>query len=151
MARSRRRKLDALRDGVTISGIHYGPIEATLERVQGANLWLAFAIREGKNREVRNVLGHLGLPVNRLIRVSFGPFQLGELADGAVVEVPTRVLRAQLGDKLGALAGADFSAPITPRPRQPRRHTDKRAHRRRPRRAKNRMSAKSPAHAWRAA
>ena len=65
-----------LRGGVTIGGIHYGAIEATLDRVQGSNLWLTFAIREGKNREVRNVLGHLGLTVTRLIRVSFGPFQL---------------------------------------------------------------------------
>ncbi len=71
-------KLDELRAGVTIDGIHYGEIEATLERVQGSNVWLTFAIREGKNREVRNVLGHLGLTVARLIRISFGPFQLGE-------------------------------------------------------------------------
>src|SRR5271156_3319267 len=85
-------QLDQLRAGLTLSGIHYGAIEATIERVQGANLWLSFAIREGKNREVRNVLGHLGLSVTRLIRVSFGPFQLGELAEGAVEEVPTRVL-----------------------------------------------------------
>ena len=56
------------RQGLTLSGIHYGAIEATIERVQGANLWLTFAIREGKNREVRNVLGHLGLDVTRLIR-----------------------------------------------------------------------------------
>jgi 23S rRNA pseudouridine2605 synthase len=104
-------KLDALRDGVTISGIHYGAIDAKLDRVQGSNLWLSFAIREGKNREVRNVLGHLGLEVTRLIRISFGPFQLGELAPGAVEEVRTRVLREQLGARLVALSGADFSAP----------------------------------------
>jgi 23S rRNA pseudouridine2605 synthase len=104
-------KLGALRAGVTISGIHYGPIEAALDRVQGSNLWLTFAIREGKNREVRNVLGHLGLVVTRLIRVSFGPFQLGELAEGAIEEVRTRVLREQLGARLAGLSGADFSAP----------------------------------------
>ena len=86
-----------LRDGITIDGVHYGPIEATLDREQGTNVWLTFAIREGKNREVRNVLEHLGLKVNRLIRVSFGPFQLGELADGAIEEVKTEVLRDQLG------------------------------------------------------
>ncbi len=85
-------QLDALRGGITISGIHYGSIEAEIDRMQGSNLWLTFAIREGKNREVRNVLGHLGLTVTRLIRVSFGPFQLGELDVGAVEEVPTRVL-----------------------------------------------------------
>jgi 23S rRNA pseudouridine2605 synthase len=109
-------KLDALRAGVTVEGIHYAPIEATLDRVQGSNLWLTFAIREGKNREVRSVLGHLGLSVTRLIRVSFGPFQLGELAEGAVEEVPTRVLREQLGERVIALAGADFSAPIAAPP-----------------------------------
>jgi 23S rRNA pseudouridine2605 synthase len=116
-------QLDQLRKGVTISGIRYGAIEANIERVQGSNLWLTFAIREGKNREVRNVLGHLGLTVTRLIRVSFGPFQLAELEPGAIEEVPTRVLREQLGDKLGAQSGADFSAPIatTPPPqREPR-------------------------------
>ena len=105
-------KLDELRAGVTVDGIHYGAIEANLDRVQGSNLWLTFAIREGKHREVRNVLGHLGLAVTRLIRVSFGPFQLGELAEGAVEEVRTRVLREQLGARLVALSGADFSTPI---------------------------------------
>jgi 23S rRNA pseudouridine2605 synthase len=105
-------KLDALRAGVTISGIHYASIEAAIERVQGANLWLTFAIREGKNREVRNVLGHLGLEVTRLIRVSFGPFQLAELAEGAAEEVRTRVLREQLGARLSETSGADFSAPL---------------------------------------
>jgi 23S rRNA pseudouridine2605 synthase len=69
-------------------------------------------MREGKNREVKNVLGHLGLAVNRLIRVSFGPFQLGDLPEGAVEEVKTRVLREQLGDRVAALSGADFSAPV---------------------------------------
>jgi len=109
-------KLDELRGGVTIDGIHYRGIEATLDRVQGSNLWLSFAIREGKNREVRNVLGHLGLTVTRLIRVSFGPFQLGDLPEGAVEEVRTRVLREQLGERLPALSGADFSTPIAPSP-----------------------------------
>ena len=101
-------KLDELRAGVTVDGIHYGAIEATLDRVQGSNLWLTFAIREGKNREVRNVLGHLGLTVTRLIRVSFGPFQLGELAEGAVEEVRTRVLREQLGERLVGARGRGF-------------------------------------------
>jgi 23S rRNA pseudouridine2605 synthase len=109
-------KLDALRDGITISGIHYGAIEASIDRVQGSNLWLTFAIREGKNREVRTILSHLGLDVTRLIRVSFGPFQLGELEEGAVEEVRTRVLREQLGEKLAEMAGLDFAAPITARP-----------------------------------
>src|SRR5438067_3281326 len=115
-------QLDALRDGVTVDGINYGPIEATLDREQPSNVWITFAIREGKNREVRNVLRHLGLHVARLIRVSFGPFQLGELAEGEIAEVPTRVLRDQLGEKLARAAGADFAGPIVARavPKQPK-------------------------------
>ena len=108
-------QLDPLRAGITIDGVRYGSIEATVDRVQGANIWVTFAIREGKNREVKNVLGHLGLAVNRLLRVSFGPFQLGEIAEGAIEEVKTRTLREQLGERVAALAGADFSGPITPR------------------------------------
>jgi 23S rRNA pseudouridine2605 synthase len=104
-------QLAPLRQGITIDGVRYGSIEATVDRVQGANVWLTFAIREGKNREVKNVLGHLGLAVNRLIRVSFGPFQLGEIAEGGIEEVRTRTLREQLGDRVAALAGADFSGP----------------------------------------
>jgi 23S rRNA pseudouridine2605 synthase len=108
-------QLDELRGGVTVDGIHYGPIEATLDREQPSNVWITFAIREGKNREVRNVLRHLDLHVARLIRVSFGPFQLGEIADGKIEEVPTRVLREQLGERLAKAAGADFSAPVVER------------------------------------
>src|SRR5450432_3110885 len=77
--RVRQEELDRLYKGITIDAIRYGSIEAKLEREQGANSWLTFAMREVKNREVKNVLGHLGLAVNRLIRVSFGPFQLGDL------------------------------------------------------------------------
>ncbi len=137
-------QLDQLRSGITISGIHYGAIDAALDRVQGSNvqasnLWLTFAIREGKNREVRNVLGHLGLEVTRLIRISFGPFQLGELAAGEVEEVPTRVLREQLGARLVAASDADFSTPIRPEPSAPRRETP---------RPNNRPDSAS--HAWRA-
>jgi 23S rRNA pseudouridine2605 synthase len=84
-------------------------------------VWITFAIREGKNREVRNVLRHLGLQVGRLIRISFGPFQLGELEEGAVAEVPTRILRDQLGEKLARAAGADFSAPIVERKPEPQK------------------------------
>jgi 23S rRNA pseudouridine2605 synthase len=105
-------QLDALKKGVEVDGVKYGPIDATLERDQGANVWLVFAIREGKNREVRNVMAHLGLEVNRLIRVSYGPFQLAELPEGVVEEVKTRVLREQLGEKIATLAGADFDRPI---------------------------------------
>jgi len=105
-------QLDELKRGVEVDGVKYGPIDATLERDQGANVWLVFAIREGKNREVRNVMAHLGLEVNRLIRVSYGPFQLAELPEGAVEEVKTRVLREQLGEKIATLAGADFNRPL---------------------------------------
>jgi 23S rRNA pseudouridine2605 synthase len=108
-------KLDGLRAGIAVDGVNYGPIEATLDRVQGSNVWITFAMREGKNREIRNVLRALGLQVNRLIRVSYGPFQLGELADGAVEEVRTRTLREQIGPRLAAQAGADFSAPLAER------------------------------------
>ena len=105
-------QLDELKKGVEVDGVKYGPIDAVLERDQGANVWLVFAIREGKNREVRNVMAHLGLEVNRLIRVSYGPFQLGELAEGEVEEVKTRVLREQLGDKIATMAGAEFARPV---------------------------------------
>jgi 23S rRNA pseudouridine2605 synthase len=104
--------LNELRKGVTVDGVHYGDIDATLDRVQSSNAWLTFSIREGKNREVRNVLGHLGLTVTRLIRIAFGPFDLGELGEGAVEEVPTRKLRERLGERVVALSGADFSAPL---------------------------------------
>jgi 23S rRNA pseudouridine2605 synthase len=157
-------RLDALRAGVTIDGTRYGAIETAIDRVQGSNLWLMFAIREGKNREVRNVLGHLGLTVSRLIRVSFGPFQLGELREGEVEEVRTRVLREQLGERIAALSGADFSAPIIARPQSEAQETPRKNERQRtagtpgrrdnahPDKQKHRKSAerKSPSHSWRA-
>jgi 23S rRNA pseudouridine2605 synthase len=103
--------LDRLRAGLTIAGVRYGPIEATLDREQGANVWLTIGIREGKNREVRKVLETLDLQVNRLIRVAFGPFELGDLEDGDVKEVESQTLRTELGEKIVAEAGADFEAP----------------------------------------
>ena len=111
-------QLDGLRDGIAVDGVLYGAIEAEIEREQGANVWMTVGIREGKNREVRKVLNHLGLEVNRLIRTSYGPFQLGELRPGEVQEVRGRTLREQLGDRLVTEAGANFEAPIvheTPR------------------------------------
>jgi 23S rRNA pseudouridine2605 synthase len=146
-------ELDALRGGVTIGGIHYGAVEATLERVQGSNLWLNFAIREGKNREVRNVLAHLGLTVARLIRVSFGPFQLAELALGELEEVPTRVLREQLGERLVAQSGVDLSAPLAAPPAPQARDDVRDTARPKPANEKpveKRKDRKSPDHAWRA-
>ena len=97
--------LDRLKDGVEVEGVHYGPIEATLEKVQGANVWLGIGLREGKNREVRKILGTLQLDVNRLIRVSFGPFQLLDLAPGAAEAVKRRVLADQLGLELAMELG----------------------------------------------
>ena len=107
-------QLDALRDGLEVDGVKYGSVEASLERDQGSNVWITIAIREGKNREVRNILGALGLEVNRLIRVSYGPFQLGEIEEGQVDEVKTRVLREQLGDKVVKKAGAEFGQTAEP-------------------------------------
>jgi 23S rRNA pseudouridine2605 synthase len=91
------RCLAGLSGGVTIAGVNYGPIRAELERTQGSNAWLTLSLREGKNREVRRVLDHLDLAVTRLIRLSYGPFQLGHLARGAAAEVPRKVLAEQLG------------------------------------------------------
>lgn len=98
-------RLDQLKDGVEVEGVVYGPIAATLDRQQGGNSWITLSITEGKNREVRNVMRHLGLTVNRLIRVAYGPFQLGALAEGAIEEVPGRILKEQLGKKLSADLG----------------------------------------------
>ncbi len=89
--------LARLKAGITIEGVAYGPIEARLERQQGSNAWLTVALSEGRNREVRRVLERLGHRVSRLIRVAYGPFQLGELAPGEARTVPRRVLADQLG------------------------------------------------------
>lgn len=100
-------QLAALEKGMTIDGVSYGPIRASFERQQGSNAWIAMGLREGKNREVRRVLEHLGLQVTRLIRVSYGPFQLGNLARGAVDEVPKKVLSEQLGNPRSVATHAD--------------------------------------------
>jgi 23S rRNA pseudouridine2605 synthase len=91
--------LAKLKDGIEIEGVRYGPIEAKIDRMQADNCWLTFAIREGKNREVKKVCEELGLKVNRLIRTSFGPFVLGDLARGGIEEVPPKMLKEQLGGK----------------------------------------------------
>ncbi len=122
--------LDGLRDGVTIDGIHYGPVEAEFERKQGANVWIKFALREGKNREVKRILEYLGLRVNRLIRTSYGPFQLGDLNTGEVREVPRRVVLDQLGGMEPSQEGEKRGE--KPRLRSKQNKTGKqRAHRRR--------------------
>ena len=107
--------LDKLRDGVTVNGMRYGAIEATFDREQGANVWLSFGIREGKNREVRNVIEHLGLKVNRLLRVSFGPFELGDLERGDVSELSPDQIRNALGD---LAKGIDLEGPIVDRKKE---------------------------------
>jgi len=92
--------LAAIKDGPVIDGVRYGKIEASLDRRQGDNAWLTIRLREGKNREVRRVMAHLGLTVNRLIRTAYGPFQLGTLARGETAEVTGKVLREQLGQRM---------------------------------------------------
>jgi 23S rRNA pseudouridine2605 synthase len=109
--------LDKLKDGVEIAGVRYGPIEAALDkpqegRPQGSNVWLKIGLREGKNREVRTILEHLGLAVNRLIRISFGPFQLLDLEPGGVEAVKRRVLIEQLGRRTAAELGLTGEAEV---------------------------------------
>ena len=118
-------QLDALKTGIEIDGVRYGPIEATLDSQQGRNCWLTLGLREGKNREVRNILGSLELVVNRLIRISYGPFQLLDLDEGQADSVKRRVLADQLGPELTkqfhlepppeALASAPQAKPRKPR------------------------------------
>ena len=113
-------RLEGLRDGVTVEGLRYGPIKAKIERASGANLWLSVILTEGKNREVRRILAHLGLKVNRLIRVGYGPFTLGSLARGAISEVPGKRLREALEGPKTPKAGW---AKAKPRPTRPGRKT----------------------------
>lgn len=94
--------LAALANGLTVDGISYGPVQARLDSTRGRNSWLTFALREGKNREIRKLCEHLGYQVSRLIRVSYGPFQLGSLKEGTIEEVPGKTLREQLGNRLPA-------------------------------------------------
>lgn len=103
--------LARLEQGITVEGLAYGPIKAVLDRQKGANAWLTVSLQEGKNREIRKVMEHLGWPVTRLIRVSYGPFQLGTLAEGTVEEVPGKVLREQLGEAKPVLRPKTDSRP----------------------------------------
>lgn len=88
--------LETLKSGVTVEGVRYGPIEAQLDRIQGGNCWLSMELTEGKNREIRNVTRFIGLQVTRLIRTSYGPFQLGSLASGGILEISSDRLRADI-------------------------------------------------------
>ena len=89
--------LEPLRAGMTVEGERFQAMQVTLDRQQGANAWVTIGLREGRNREIRRALGALGYDVNRLIRISYGPFQLGELKAGKVEEVKSKILRDQLG------------------------------------------------------
>lgn len=97
--------LAALKDGITIEGVRYGPIEASIDSAKRDNVWLTVALAEGKNREVRRVFTHLGLKVNRLIRTAYGPFQLGKLKRGELERVQPKVMREQLGKKMPPKTG----------------------------------------------
>ena len=97
--RPRDETFEPLRKGLELDGERFQPMTVTLDRQQGANAWATVSIREGKNREVRRAMEAVGLSVNRLIRVSYGPFQLGQLKPGEVEEIRPRVMREQLGMK----------------------------------------------------
>lgn len=110
-------ELAKLADGITVDGITYGPMEAILDRAETANAWITVSIREGKNREVRRVLEAIGLKVNRLIRVSYGPFQLGKMPPGSVEEVAPSALKEMLGTLMPDLPPRFSSRPARiPRP-----------------------------------
>jgi 23S rRNA pseudouridine2605 synthase len=94
-------RLAGLEKGITVSGIKYGPVRAVLDSQTRSNAWLTISLDEGKNREVRKLMEHIGHPVNRLIRVAYGPFQLGKLTRGQTAEVPGKTLREQLGGNAG--------------------------------------------------
>lgn len=114
--------LEPLRQGVTVEGERFQPMHITLDRQQGANAWLTIGLREGKNREIRRALGHIGLTVNRLIRISYGPFQLGDLKPGEVEEVRRKTMRDQLGMESEAPTGTAKAKPKgKPKPQRRRR------------------------------
>jgi 23S rRNA pseudouridine2605 synthase len=104
-------ELDKLKSGVTIEGVHYGPVEATFERATGSNSWAMVSLKEGKNREIKKLMEHLGFRVARLIRVSYGPFHLGQLEPGHVAEISMKVVREQLGLKREKGAGGGGPQP----------------------------------------
>ncbi len=118
--------LEPLRKGITVDGERFLPMQVSIDRQQGANVWLSIALREGKNREIRRALEQIGMSVSRLIRVSYGPFQLGELASGAVEELRPKILREQLGIK----RETDRVTPDAAKPKGLRSRTVRRPNRR---------------------
>jgi 23S rRNA pseudouridine2605 synthase len=149
-------QLAQLAKGITVEGVRYSGIEATFDRKQGDNVWLTMALTEGKNREIRNICGHFGWPVSRLIRVAYGPFQLGShLNPGDIEEVPAKVLREQLGGSKvhkvsGQLKLKQAPTPNGERPREkartekPRGEQPRRAHKSTNRRDRSAASPPSP-------
>ncbi|MGY9003044.1 MAG: pseudouridine synthase [Rhodospirillales bacterium] len=119
-------RLLKLKDGVTVEGITYGSIVARLDRQQGDNAWMTVSIHEGKNREIRKIMEHLNLTVNRLIRISYGPFQLGNLAERAVEEIKGRTLREQLGEVTPQAQKKPQQGKKPPRGKKPERPVKKR-------------------------
>jgi len=99
-------RLARLRQGIAVDGVRYGPIDARMEGAHGANAWLIVRLKEGKNREIRKVMAHLGLQVSRLIRTAYGPFQLGYLPPGSAVEVPPETLKEKLAGYFARDRGA---------------------------------------------
>ena len=114
-------RLADLANGITVDGVRYGEIEAELETQMNSNAWVNISIREGKNREVRRIMEHLGHPVSRLIRLSYGPFQLGRLEKGQVEEVRQAVLKEQLGDEDSKSAKAGLEGPLPRSAKRPRK------------------------------
>lgn len=116
--------LAPLRQGITVEGERFQPMTVTIDRQQGANAWLSVGLREGKNREIRRAMEAVGLSVNRLIRISYGPFQLGELKAGEVEEIRRKTVRDQLGIELADASGTAVKKPKTVQ-RTPRRKSTK--------------------------
>ena len=114
-------RLADLKNGITVDGVRYGEIEAALETQMNSNAWLTIAIKEGKNREVRRIMEHLGHPVSRLIRLSYGPFQLGNLDKGKVEEVRPSILKEQLGGEDSKSYQAGLTSPLPRTAKKPRR------------------------------
>lgn len=132
-------EIEPLRKGITIEGEKFQPMEVKIDRHQGANAWLTIGLREGKNREIRRAMAHIGMTVNRLIRTSYGPFRLNEMKPGEVEEIKARVLREQLGLDESSVPSPDRVQKTAPRAEgKPKSHTIAR-----PRRDADGMTAKA--------